>query len=327
MLKRIAKFAAIGAAVLALAALVLAAVVLARWDRTFEAPLPDIQASTDPAVIAQGRYIAYGPGHCVGCHVDDSMHAAVREGATPPLTGGNIFKLALGRVYTPNLTPDPETGIGRRSDAQLARILRYGVRHDGRAAMPFMEFHNMSDEDLRAVISFLRSQTPVRRAVPQHELTFMGKAVMAFLIRPIGPSMQPPKQTPAQEASVARGAYLANAVAGCAECHTKRNLMDGSYVGARFAGGFEMGNDRNKDEVFVTPNLTPDPKTGRIAAWSEDQFVGRFGAGVGLPGSHMPWRQFQKMSEDDLRAIYRYLRTLEPVENPTGASLQKRKKA
>lgn len=325
-MKRVLKFLGYTACTIAAIALVLVVIVLLRWDRTFDAPYPDIHASEDPRVIERGRYIVYGPGHCVGCHTDESKRAAVAAGEIVPLSGGNVFKLPLGTLYTPNLTPDRETGIARRKDSELARILRYGVRADGRAAMPFMEFHHMSDDDLQAVISYLRSQPAIRNEIRPHELTFVGKAILAFMLKPVGPRHQPPKTSPAEEATVERGEYVANSVAGCVACHTKRNMLDGSYAGARFSGGMEMALDTDPTKKLVSPNLTPDPKTGRIALWPEEQFVGRFGAGVGIQGSHMPWKMYQRMSETDLRAIYRYLKSLEPVVNATGPSVQDRKK-
>lgn len=324
-MKRVARVLAVLACVIASVALVAAAVVLVRWDRTFEAPYPNISASRDEKVIERGRYIVYGPGHCAGCHTDASKHDAINDGAMLPLTGGYVFKLPIGTFYTPNLTPDPQTGIARRKDAELARILRYGVRADGRAALPFMEFHDMSDDDLQAVISFLRSQPPVKHAVPQHSFTFVGKAIMAFLIKPIGPESTPPAVAPPQEATVERGKYIANNLAGCASCHTKRSPMDGSYTGPRFAGGMRMDIDGDPTKQLVSPNLTPDPKTGRIAMWPEEQFVGRFGAGVGVPGTHMPWKMYQRMSTTDVQAVYRYLRSLQPVEHATGPSVQSKK--
>jgi len=324
-MKRAAKVLAILACVLASIALVLAAVVLVRWDRTFDAPYPNITASRDPKIIDRGRYIVYGPGHCAGCHTDTSKQDAISKGAMLPLSGGYVFRLPIGTFYTPNLTPDPQTGISRRKDAELARILRHGVRADGRAALPFMEFHNMSDDDLQAVISYLRSQTPVRNAVPQHSFTFLGKAIMAFVLKPIGPSSTPPAVAPPQEATIERGKYIANNLAGCASCHTKRSPVDGSYTGPRFAGGMRMDIDGDPNKVLVSPNLTPDAKTGRIASWPEEQFVGRFGAGVGVPGTHMPWKMYQRMSTTDLQAVYRYLRSLQPVDHATGPSVQPKK--
>ena len=323
-MKRALKVLTVTAVAIATIVLVLTAVVLLRWDRTFDAPYPDIHASNDPNVIARGRYIAFGPGHCAGCHTDKSQDAALDRGEMPPMSGGRVFRLPFGTLYTPNLTPDRQTGIGRRKDGEIARILRYGVRADGRAAMPFMEFHHMSDDDLQAVISYLRSQPAIRHDVAPHELTFLGKTIAAFVLKPVGPKSTPPKTSPAEEATVERGEYIANNLAGCAGCHTKRSPLDGSYKAARFSGGMEMPIDAKR--MLVTPNLTPDPRTGRIAAWPEEQFVGRFGAGVGVEGTHMPWRMYQRMSETDVRAIYRYLRSLEPVQNATGPSIQERTK-
>ena len=322
--KRILKIVGTSAAVLAGLALILVVVVLIRAERTFEAPYPEIRATSDPKMIARGEAIAYGPGHCVNCHTPDAESKAVGAGATPPLSGGHTFTLPFGKVYTPNLTPDRETGIGRRTDAQIARVLRYGVMADGRAALPFMEYHNLSDEDLTALVSFLRSQKPVRRVVPQHDLNLVGKAIIAFAIKPIGPASTPLAHTPPEAPTVERGAYVANAVAVCAECHTKRNPLDGSFETARFSGGMVFPIAKT-NKILVTPNLTPS-KYGRITNWSEEQFVGRFGAGVGIPHTHMPWKQFQRMSETDVRAIYRYLRTLPPSDHNPGPVVQERSK-
>jgi len=325
MRKRLMKFAAWLAVVIAGAATVLVTVVQVRWQRTFDAPYPEIHASSDPAMIARGRYLVYGPAHCVACHASSEENEAIKAGATPPLAGGGKFALPLGTFYTPNLTSDAETGIARVSDPELARVLRYGVMPDGRATLPFMEFHDLSDEDLTAVLSFLRSQPAVRRAVPQHQFTFAGKAVMAFLIKPIGPSKAIRAKSPAEEATVERGAYLANSVAGCVECHTQRSKVDGSYIGAPFSGGNVFDVEGDPDTILVTPNLTPS-RTGHITSWPEEQFVGRFGVGAGVPHTHMPWKLYQRMSESDVRAIYRYLRSLPPSNNDPGPTVQRKKK-
>ena len=325
MFKRLLKIAGYIAASLVVIVGILVVVVLIRWRRTFDAPYPVIQASRDPKVIERGRYIVHGPGHCVACHVNADEQKEVANGGAPPLAGGNAFVLPVGTFYTRNLTPDRETGIGRYTDAQLARVLRHGVLPSGRAAIPFMEAQNMSDEDLTAVISFLRSQPAVRRAVPEHRVNLLGKAILAFVIKPIGPSRPVRKHTPAEEPTIERGEYMATSVAACSSCHTKRNMVDGSYMNARFSGGTVMEIEGDPNNVLVTPNLTP-AKTGRITSWSEEQFVGRFGVGMGVKGTHMPWKSFQRMSETDVRAIYRYLKSLEPVEHATGPSVQPKKK-
>lgn len=326
MKNRILRIAGFAALLLVVAAAALAIVVSLRWDRTFDAPMPEIHASTDPAVIERGRYIAQGPGHCMGCHVSPEEMHRVERGEVVPLAGGNPFKIPLGTFYAPNLTPDPVHGIGRRTDGELARILRHDVRPDGRAAFPIMEFLNMSDEDITAVISFLRSQKPVNRAVPERELTPFGKAIYALVLKPRTPDGTPRKTSPPQGATLERGEYLVTATAGCVGCHTQRNLKDGSYVGAKLSGGFAFDIDNNPAAMLVTPNLTPAPKTGRITNWTEDQFVARFKSGVGLAGTHMPWPLYARMADDDLRAMYRYLHQLPPTENETGPSFQMKKK-
>ena len=299
--------------------------VLLRWKRTFDEPLPDIHASRDSAVIATGRYLAYGPAHCAYCHTTAETAPALDKGEQPPLSGGFVFAIPPGTFRTPNLTPDSATGIGAMSDGQVARMLRYGVRRDGRAALPFMNYHLLSDADIRALISFLRSQPAVSHRVPPHDLNFIGKAVMAFVIKPIGPSVTPPAESPPAGISVERGAYLVTAVAECADCHTQRSLMDGHFTGPRLAGGSPFDVDGKPDLELVPPNLTPEPKTGRIAAWSEDQFVARFRQGRLIPGTPMPWNAFARMTDDDLRSIYRYLRTVTPVEHDPGPSLRNKK--
>jgi mono/diheme cytochrome c family protein len=317
-MKRIGRFAVGLLGILAIALVSLAAYSEIQWDRTYEAPYPAMHASSDPAVIERGRYLAYGPAECAACHTPVSLHARLDAGEEVPLVGGHEWSLPLGVVRSPNITPDPETGIGSYTDAEIARAIRHGVKRNGRAMLPLMEFQNLAEEDLVAIVSFLRSQEPVASEVPATKLNFIGRAVMATLIRPIGPSGTPPRTAPVEAPTVERGAYLANSVAGCAGCHSQRSSLDGSYVGARFSGGSPMPADGDPTMLLVPPNLTPDPETGHIHDWSEDQFVARFRQGKIRQGSHMPWAQYGRMSDEDLRAIYVYLRSLEPVRFETG---------
>ena len=293
-----------------------------RWKRTFEAPYPEIKASTDSAVIARGEYIVYGPGHCAYCHTPPADWEQLDRGEKIPLRGGNVFKLPFGNVYSRNLTPDEETGIGKRTDGELARMLRHDVRADGRVALPFMEFLSMSDEDLTAVISFLRAQQPVSNLVPDHEPNTVGKGLYAFVFKPRKPVTPPPAASPASEPTVERGEYIARNLAGCVACHTNRSMMDGSFTGPEFAGGLRQELEADPSNVLVTPNLTPDPETGHIVKWSEEQFVARFRQGMLIQGTHMPWAAYRNMTDNDLRAIYRFLNSLEPVKQDNGAVMQ-----
>jgi mono/diheme cytochrome c family protein len=291
----------IGAAIVLVVVVVLVTINV-RWDRQFEAPYPQLVASTDPAVVARGRYLAYGPAHCAACHAQPGN-------PTSPLSGGRTFVIPPGTIRVPNLTPDSATGIGRFSDGAIARMLRYGVRHDGRSAIPFMEFQAMSDADIVALLSFLRSQPAMRNEVPDHDFTLLGKAVMSFAIEPIGPSAPPPAESPPPSPTVERGAYLVHAISNCAGCHTERSMQTGAFTGRRLAGGTPMETETDKPIPVVPPNLTAD-SNGRASLWTEDEFVARFREGERIPGSPMPWVAFGRMSDDDLRAIYRYLRTV-----------------
>jgi mono/diheme cytochrome c family protein len=290
--------------------------------RTFDAPYPAIAASSAPEVVERGRYLVYGPAACAYCHVVRDQWPALDRGQMLPMSGGHMFPLPFGRIYSANITPDPESGIGRRSDGELARILRHGVRADGHAAVPLMEFNDMADDDLVAVISFLRSRSAERRLVPAHELTLLGTVLMALAIEPASPA-SPPAHTSPAGVGVERGEYLATKVSSCVACHTDRNDR-GELVGPRFGGGQRMDVAADATTVYVTPNLTPDPRTSVVGAWTEDVFVQRFRLGGLVEGSPMPWGAYGRMTDDDLRSVYRYLRSLPPVVHDTGPRVQQK---
>jgi mono/diheme cytochrome c family protein len=295
------------------------AVTELRWTRRFSAPYPAIAATTDPVIVAQGEYIVYAAAACAYCHVPREQWSVLDGGARLPLTGNHLFRLPFGEIYSSNLTPDANTGIGRRSDPELARILRYGVRADGRAAFPLMDIQ-LSDGDLVAVVSYLRSRSGVALAVPDHRLTRFGKALMSFAIAPAAATARPPIESPSG-ISIERGRYLANNVSSCVACHTDRG-GDGALVGAPFGGGQRMDVAADSTKVYVTANLTPDAATSVIGRWTEDDFVMRFRSGEAIEGTPMPWGAFARMTEADLRAIYRYLRSLPPVAHQTGPAVQ-----
>ena len=306
-----------------LVAICLLAVIQFRWKRTFEAPTPDLKATSDSAIIEHGRYLVYAAAGCAYCHLPKADWARLEAGEQPPLSGNHVFPLPFGELHSPNLTPDATTGIGRRSDGEIARILRHGVRPDHRAAFPFMEFQHLSDADVVALLSFLRSQPPVANEVPDMKYNLMGKALMSFAIAPTSAASPPPAESPVGP-SVERGEYLANHVSSCVACHTNRGNT-GEFVGPHFAGGQEMDIEDDPGHVYVTPNLTPDPTTGYIYSWSEEDFLTRFRKGRIRPVALMPWGAFSRMTDDDLRSIYRYLRSLPPAVNVVGAIYREKK--
>ena len=282
--------------------------------------MPDIKATTDSAVLAHGEYIFYGPGHCLECHTNSEGYPKVVNGERLDPSGGFPFELPIGVLKSPNITSDKETGIGNLTDAQIARSLRYGVGHDGWCMLDFMPFHNTSDADLQAIISYVRTLPPVKNEVPKMEWNMLGRVINAFVLKPVGPD-GPVEKYIAPSEDVTYGEYLANSVANCKGCHTNRDLMTGAFIGEYYAGGFEMEVLGKPGTFCVTRNLTPDPKTGHIVNWTEDQFIKRFRAGKLINESQMPWGPFQHFSDSDLKAIFKYLKTLKPVEHNTGEVL------
>jgi mono/diheme cytochrome c family protein len=284
-----------------------------RQNRKFEAPYPAIRASGDTALLARGKYLVYGPAHCANCHASPSMEKLVDQGKEVPLAGGQVFDLPIGKIYAKNITPH-KTGIGEMTDEEFARALRYGVRKNGKALFDFMPFHNTSDEDIAAILSYLRGQEPIGNAVPENQLNLLGKAVFAFMVKPVGPQGEPPAKVK-RDSSAKYGEYLANNVANCRGCHTNRDLMTGAFIGEDYAGGLEMESETDSGTlVITTPNLTPHA-SGRLKGWTSEQFIQRFRMGKLVAQSHMPWGPFSRMSDEELKAIYNYLQTVKPVDN------------
>jgi mono/diheme cytochrome c family protein len=290
-----------------------------RATRQVQAPYPDIRASTEPAVIERGRYLVEGAAHCGECHGVVEPKGASRMGR--PLVGGLEFELPVGTFRVPNITPDPETGIGKIEDKAIARLLRYGVKPNGEMALPFMPYADLSDEDITAIISYLRTQKPIKHEVAPHDVNPLGRVVQAFVLQPKGPS-EPPRRRVPPAATPAYGKYLTHSVGNCVMCHTQVDRRTGAFAGPLFGGGAVHDGGTNPDQKFVSPNLTPDPRWGWLRGWDEDAFVARFRAGRVHANSPMPWESVQNMTETDLRAIYRYLQTLTPAQ--TGPDPKKR---
>lgn len=300
------------------------------WDKTYDVDYPDLHTSSDSAVIARGKYLVTGPAHCTTCHVS-SYHELINvdKGEILPLKGGLYFPLGpLGTVYSKNLTPDTETGIGRYDEGQVFRMMRHAIRPNGVATVtPMMPFWNMADEDLEAVVSYLMSLEPVKNEVPEPDWTFMGKTIRSLspVFKPVlNPT--PPQKAPPMLPTIERGKYLANYVANCVGCHTPRDLQTFEPIGPDFSGGMEfepipeaykeMGVD--PDLWIRSQNITPDPSGVLSRFKNVDEWIARFRQGRLILPSPMPWTSFKRISDEDLEAIWLYLNSLDPVEHDVG---------
>lgn len=271
-------------------------------DRTFAAT---------PERLARGRYLAESVSGCMFCHSphDWTKHdmpiPAGMEGA------GEQFPLAglPGVVFAPNLTPDRQTGSGSWTDDQLARAIREGVGHDGRALfplMPYPHFHNMSDEDVASIVVFLRSLNPVHRALPATKLIFPVRYLIRTVPEPLTAAVPPPDVSTPEK----HGAYLVD-MAGCSDCHTPQNAHGMPLPGMDFSGGFILDGPWGR---VASANITPDPSGipyYDAALFRQMMHTGYVKARELNP--IMPWRMYGGMTDDDLDSIFAYLQTLRPV--------------
>jgi mono/diheme cytochrome c family protein len=266
------------------------------------------------AEIARGKYVFGATGGC-GCH-------------TPPKgqinAGGRRYDGAFGTVYSSNITPDRQTGIGGWTDEQIITAIRSGRRPNGERLLPvhpFPVFNGMAEEDLRALVVYLRTTPAVSKAnqpkklsVPLFESVFLPAWLAAF-----APRESPPPRAPS--AGLARGEYLVKAVGHCGECHTPRTATMASDS-SRFLAGTAKG-----PEDQAIPNITPDPDTG-IGTWSVEEIAEYLGTGSkpdgdvagGLMGEVIngTLAGYKDLSKADRMAIAQYLKSIPPIRNKIG---------
>ncbi|MBI4592847.1 MAG: cytochrome c, partial [Candidatus Rokubacteria bacterium] len=240
-----------------------------------------------------------------------------------PNSGGRKYEGPFGTVYSTNITPDRQTGIGGWTDEQLITAIRLGRRPNGERLIPvhpYQVFNGMAEEDLRALVAFLKTVTPVNRpnqpkriTVPLFESVFLPAWLAAFAPRETAPPKAP-------TSGVARGEYLVRAVGHCGECHTPRT-MTMATDNTRFLGGNPKGPE--KSEV---PNITPDPPTG--LTWSEEEIAEYLATGNkpdgDVAGSLMSeviqgtLAGYRDLTAADRQAIARYLKSIPAVRNKVG---------
>lgn len=197
-------------------------------DRTFEAT---------PARLERGQYMVNAVYGCVACHSPRDQNAPGWPSVADKLGAGTVFGEGAelpGRLIAPNLTPDKETGVGNWSDDTLARAIREGIGHDGRALFPIMPYINyqaMPDEDLASVIVYIRSLAPVRNPLPTTEIIFPVK----YLIRGAPEPITTPVSQPDLSDQLKRGAFMTR-MASCTDCHTPQE-RGRVKTGFEFAGG------------------------------------------------------------------------------------------
>lgn len=292
---------------------------VATWPGSYpDTPRPQLSASTDPEVIARGQYIVDALAHCTICHTpeDEFLFKDVR-GMVPK--GGHEWVLPpMGTFRSANLTP---AGIGDMSDPDLARVMRTGIGASGEPVPLMASVGPMADEDMVAVMSYIRSLPSVENDVPKSEITAIGKTLvplaMPGFVKPR--DMPPPPFVKEGGISIERGRYVAEGPAFCFACHSTMQVSPTLAIEEPYFGG---AAEAQPDPVDATmelraPNLTTH-ETGWLHGIDEDGFVARMGAGRAVAHSPMPWENFALMTEEDVRSVYRYLSSVPPIDHETG---------
>lgn len=259
-------------------------------------------------VEKRGEYLATA-GNCTSCHTIDNGN---------PFAGGLKFETPFGTIYSTNITPDPDTGIGQWSLEEFTAAMREGKRPDGKnlyPVFPYTAYTKVSDEDIAAIYAYLQTVAPVKFSPPENDLGFpynqrwtLGLWKMMFFDN----SRFEPQ--PDQSDEWNRGAYLVEGLGHCGMCHTPRNFLGASDNSLAMTGGTYMTRFEGKLSAWSAPNLTS--ADSGLAMWSVDDITDylKLGvshrAGVFGPMNEVVVNSTRHMSREDVRAMAVYLKSL-----------------
>lgn len=269
-----------------------------------------VNAYADDAEVERGRYLVYAGG-CITCHTEDSDDAI-------PLAGGRAMESPFGTFYTPNITPDADTGIGTWSDEDFVRALQDGVSPEGDhyfPAFPYTSYTGASREDLTAMKAFLDSQQPISKAKKEHDLAwYMSTRLAAGAWKELNFESARFVPDATQSEQWNRGAYLVRHLGHCAECHTPRSSLGVLKDDMELAGS-QLG----KESI---PNITQHRVDG-IGRWSMSDIEYFLDIGM-LPDGDFSGSSMgaviedntSKLTPEDRKAIAVYLKSIPPRESP-----------
>ncbi len=268
-------------------------------------------ASSQDSAIERGKYLIHAGG-CVDCHTEDTDEAS-------PLAGGRALESPFGTFYSPNITPDPKTGIGTWTDDNFLNAFWEGTNPDGDhyyPAFPYTSYTGVSRKDLLAMKAYLFSLEPVETNTPEHDLAWYIStrlAAGAWKLKNFD-SARFSSDTERSE-RWNRGAYLVRHLGHCGECHTPRSSLGALQYDQELAG-----NPDGPDETKI-PNITPDRKDG-IGRWSVSDIeyfldIGMLPDGdfVGSTMGAVIDHNTSKLTKEDRIAIASYLKSIEAQQS------------
>ena len=264
-----------------------------------------VQTAHAAPTLERGRYLMQGVVACGNCHAARDERGGIV--AAKGLSGGQVFDDAMFKAVAANITPDPATGIGKYTDAQLVKAIREGVRPDGRLIgppMPVEFYRHLSDDDVGSIVMFLKAQPPIANAVTP--------SVYRMALPPnYGPPVGAVQAPPASQ-TVKYGEYLAT-IGHCMECHTARDAAGVPKLASLGAGGMVFKGPWGES---VSRNLTPIG----LKDWTDAQIASAIRTGVDRNGHPyrppMAYEFYKTINAADMTALIAYLRTLKPVPTP-----------
>ena len=310
-MKKASRYLLIIIAVLLVAIGGFAAFVAIRGIPSYKAETVSLKVSSSPERIERGRQLS--AMLCNDCHMDPN---------TDKLTGRKMDEVKqFGAVYSKNITKDPEHGIGKWTDGELAYLLRTGIKPDGTFLPVMAKLQKMSDEDLQSIIAFLRSDNawiqPDNTVQPESKYSFLSKfltTIKAIQPMPYYKSVPEPDTTNLLK----WGEYVALYRVECYACHSADFTTDDFINPEKSKGFFGGGNkfEMPDGSIIYSRNLTMDEETG-IGKWSEEDFVKAVKTGIipGGPGVRPPMKPYAYLSDGEIKAIHAYLKTIPKLNN------------
>ena len=293
-------------------------------------PIPDGGTVDERAVLAQGRYL-FQVGSCATCHT-------AAKGLL--LAGGRPLVSPFGTFYAPNITPSKRFGIGRWTEQDFIRALRKGVGLNHKLyypAFPFTSYSRLTEADISAIYKYMQTLPAVDQPNRKHKIGFpynqrslmnvwrelYFQKVEEPTLRRLRVGQGPFLALPSKDAVWNRGAYLTEGPLHCAVCHTPRDTFGGLVLGEWMSGSTASG------EKHAAPNITPDPATG-LKRWTDADWLTFLNTGktpdgdsVGGEMKNIIYRATAILSDDDKKAVMRYMQSLKPVENEDIADIIK----
>jgi mono/diheme cytochrome c family protein len=269
--------------------------------------------------VKRGDYLVNAVANCMHCHADRDF---TKYGG-PPVPGTEGKGGQKKGVWVSNITP---AALASRTDEEIIRTITTGINHLGDtlfATMPYMSYKYLTRYDAESIVAYLRTLKPINNKVPPMDLSNRPVGILTSMYQDwYENDVYKDLDQPLLDSVSQKGKYLVT-IGGCVACHTNIDLKLLAFKRDSLLAGGQLSNKPGQKFKVLSANITPDSVTG-IGAWTEDMFLAKFASyrnkemyahDPGKYNSEMPWSILSIMKDEDIRNIYRYLRTVKPIRN------------